>query len=335
MNKLIVWYVFLCVCPTLAVHTNAQDRGIYTLDKEIMLPGNDGYDYLFADQENRRLYVSHGTTVHVLDLDAELPVGVVPGLQGAHGISIVAKKGLGFIADGKANAVQVFDLKTLHIVKTIPLSGIKPDAILFDVFTNQLVVFNNGSNNASVVDIATLKEKALITLPGAPEFAASDAAGLIYCNLEDRNEMVVINAKSLRVADSVSFLPNGTPTSIFFDKQHKRVFSGCRQGNSMAVVDIVTRKVTASVSICKGVDAIVYDDATSLIFCSGDGTTSVIKQINADQYTLVQTINTGTRAKTMAIDLKTHKIYISVADYEPGSKKIIPGTFRLLVYKIG
>jgi DNA-binding beta-propeller fold protein YncE len=334
MKKTIVSASFILSLLSSSTNLQAQSKELYSTDKTIALPGDGGFDYLFADQKNRRLYISHGTTVQVLDLNTEQLIGTIEGLQGVHGIAIVEKAGKGFITDGKANAVQVFDIKTFKLIKTIALSGKKPDAIMYDAFSNQVIAFNNGSNNASVIDVVGLTEKTLIELGGAPEFGVSDGNGKIYNNLEDKNKTVVIDAKKLQVIDSISLSPNGTPTSLAYDSKNKRLFSGCRVGNAMEVINTANNKIVTTLPICKAVDAIVYDAFTGLIFCSGDGTTTVIKQETADKYSVVQTIVTKTRAKTMALDNKTHKIYISSADYEPGTKKIVPGTFALLVYKM-
>lgn len=334
MKKLVVNLVLSFFVSCTMQSTFAQAKEIYVIDKTIALPGNGGYDYSFVDEVNRRLYVSHATVVHVIDLNTDTPVGSIEGMQGVHGIAIVTKMGKGFITDGKTNAVHVFDLKTLKIVKTIPVGGKKTDAMMYDAFSNQIFAFNNGSDNVSIIDVDSLKEKKLLELGGAPEFGVTDGKGLIYNNLEDKNRTVIIDAKTLQVVDSISLAPNGTPTALAFDVKGKRIFSGCREGSALAVIDTKKRKVITTLPICKGVDAVVYDAQTKLIFCSGDGTTTIIQQKSADEYAVVQTLTTAARAKTMSIDKKTHKIYISVADYETGTKNILPGTFRLLVYKL-
>jgi YVTN family beta-propeller protein len=311
---------------------NAQNKALYTLDKTIALAGNAGYDYQFVDEKDRRLYVSHGNSVHVLDLNTEGVLATIDSMKGVHGIAIVHKIGKGFISDGVVNGVHVFDLKTFKIEKMIPVKGKKTDAIMYDPFSNYVFAFNNGSNSASVIDVNALEEIKTIDLSGAPEFGVSDDKGLIYNNLEDVNKMAIIDAKAFTVLDSISLSPCGTPTGLYLDKKNNRLFTVCRENKGMSVVDVATKKVIATVPICAGVDAVVYDEKTKLIFCSGDGTTTIIKQETADTYAVVQTITTGTRAKTMSLDSKTHKIYISIADYE--NKKIVPNTFRLLVYKM-
>ncbi len=173
-----------------------------------------------------------------------------------------------------------------------------------------------------------------IDLGGAPEFAVSDGKGIIYNNLEDKNSLNVIDTKSLTVIKNYPLAPGGGPTGIALDEKNKRTFSVCRENKGMSVVDITTGKVVATVPIGAGVDAVAYDPETKLIFCSnGDGTTTIIKQESADKYSVIQTLATQNRAKTLALDTKTHKIYLSVANTVAGSRQAVPGTFKVLVYK--
>jgi DNA-binding beta-propeller fold protein YncE len=334
MKNFIIFSALILSLAAVSFKVSAQGKELYSIEKTISLPGDGGFDYLFVDEANRRLYVSHGTMVHVLDLDTEKSIGTIEGLQGVHGVTIVPKVGKGFITDGKANAVQVFDMKTLKVIKMIPLSGKKPDAIMYEPFSNQVIAFNNGSSNASVIDVNELTEKKMIDLGGAPEFGVSDGKGKFYNNIEDKNHTAIIDAKTLSVVGTISLAPNGTPTSLAYDAKNKRLFSGCREGNVMAVINLTDNKVITTLPICKAVDAIVYDTESKLIYCSGDGTTTIIKQESADKYAVVQTITTKFKAKTMAYDKKLHKIYVSSADYDMTTKKILPNTFGLLVYKM-
>jgi YVTN family beta-propeller protein len=306
----------------------------YVLDKTIALTGDGGYDYLSIDKVNNRLYVSHGTMVNVVDLATETQVGVIEGLKGIHGIAIDNKANTGFISDGRGNAVVAFDLKSLKTVATIPLDSKGADAIMYDPYSDRVYTFNGDANNSCVVDPNTLKQIGTIALGGAPEFAVSDGKGKIYNNLEDKNSVNVIDTKTLKVIKNYPLAPKGAPTGIALDDKNKRTFSVSRENNSMVVLDINTGKIVATVPIGGGVDAVAYDAETKLIFCSnGDGTTTIIKQETADKYTVVQTLATQNRAKTLALDTKTHKIYLSVVNMEPGTRKAIPNTFKVLVYK--
>jgi YVTN family beta-propeller protein len=306
----------------------------YVFDKAIALPGDGGYDYLSIDKVNRRLYVSHGTEVNVVDLNTEQPIGVIDGMKGVHGIAIVNKSNRGFVSDGRANAVVAFDLKTLKIIATIPVDAKGPDGIIYDPYSDRVFCFNGESNNSSVIDPNTLKQVGTVDLGGGPEFAVSDGKGKIYNNLEDKNSMNVIDTKTLKVINNYPLAPCGGPTGIALDSKNGRVFTVCRLNKGMSVVDINTGKVIATVPIGAGVDAVIYDEAQHLVLCSnGDATTTIIKQESADKYSVIQTLSTKTRAKTMAFDAKTKKIYLSVPDFEPGTRKPLPNTFKVLVYK--
>jgi len=307
----------------------------YVADKTIDLTGDGGYDYLTIDKVNQRLYVSHGTMVNVIDIATDKQVGVIDDMKGVHGIAIDNKANKGFISDGRANAVVAFDLKTLKTLATIPVDAKGPDAIMYDPYSDRVFTFNGESNNSSVVDPNTLKQVGTVDLHGAPEFAVSDGKGLIYNNLEDKNSLNVIDAKTLKVIKNYPLAPGGGPTGIALDEKNKRTFSVCRENKGMEVVDINSGKVVATVPIGAGVDAVAYDPETKLIFCSnGDGTTTIIKQETADKYSVAQTLKTQNRAKTLALDTKTHKIYLSVATYEGTTRKVVPGTFKVLVFKL-
>jgi YVTN family beta-propeller protein len=256
-------------------------------------------------------------------------------MQGNHGIAIANDLNRGFISDGRANAVVVFDLKTLKTIATVPVSGKGPDCITYDPFSKQVFSFNGRSNNASVIDAVALKEIGSVDLGGGPEFAVADGKGLIYNNLEDKNSLNLIDTKSMKVVKNYPLAPCGGPTGLALDSKNQRLFTVCRENKGMSVVDINSGKVIATLPIGQGVDAVAYDPETHYIFCSnGDATTTIIKQESADSYSVVQTLATAIRAKTLALDTKTHKIYLSVADLKPGTRDIIPGTFHVLVYKM-
>jgi DNA-binding beta-propeller fold protein YncE len=311
---------------------NAQN---YVLDKKISVPGDDGYDYVAIDHVNHHLFVSHGTAFNVIDLATDKPIGVVEGMKGVHGIAIVNEVNKGFISDGRGNAVVVIDLTTFKILKIISLKETDEDGIIYDPYSKKVFVFNGDSKSTCAIDINTLEPVKTIDLGGGPEFAVSDGKGLVYNNIEDQNSLKVIDTKALTVKATYPLSPCGGPTGITMDIAHNRLFTGCRGNKGMSVVDAISGKVITTLPIGAGVDAVCYDPATSLIFCScGDATTTIIKQESADSYKVVQTLATQTRAKTMALDPKTHKIYLSVASFEPGTRKIIPGSFTVLVYKM-
>jgi DNA-binding beta-propeller fold protein YncE len=332
MKKILLFFFCSITLFLITLSSSAQS---YVLDKTIALPGNGGYDYAFIDQVNHRLYTSHGTAVNVIDLQTEKVIGTISGMKGVHGIAIVNDLNRGFITDGKANAVVAFDINTLQIIKTIPITGKGPDGIIYDPSSKKIFAFEGDSNSAAVVDPQELKQTATIALGGGPEFAVADGNGLIYNNLEDKSSLNVIDTKTLKVIHNYPLEPCGGPTGIAMDKVKQRLFTVCRQNKGMSVIDAQTGKVIQTLPIGTGVDAVAYDAATKLIIASnGDGTATIFKQNSADNYELVQTLKTQYRAKTMALDTTTHKLYFPVADYQPGTKTQIADTFKVLVFTL-
>ncbi|RKR85401.1 YVTN family beta-propeller protein [Mucilaginibacter gracilis] len=334
MTKLFSIFSATLLVVSTSVALRAQDKQ-YVLDKKIALPGDGGYDYLSIDKVNNRLYISHGTAVNVVDLATEKVIGSIDGMQGVHGIAIDNKANKGFISDGRGNAAVAFNLKTLQKVATIPLTNKGADAIMYDAFSDKVYVFNGDANNASVVNPNTLKQIGTIALGGAPEFAVSNEKGLIYNNLEDKNSLNVIDTKTQKVIKNYPLTPCGGPTGLALDDKNQRLFTVCRENKGMSVVDATSGRVITTIPIGAGVDAVAYDAETKLVIVSnGDGTTTIIKQQSANEYKTVQTLTTQVRAKTLALDTKTHKIYLSAAEFEKGTRKVVPGTFTLLVYKL-
>lgn len=316
------------------VRLYAQSSPLYTFDKKIPVPGDGSYDYIAIDEVNDHLFVSHGTSFNVIDLATEKPIASIDGMKGVHGIAIVNEVNKGFISDGKANAVVVVDLTSFKILKTISLPSSDEDGIIYDPYSKKVFVFNGDSKNTCVIDINTLTLTKTIDLGGGPEFAVSDGKGLIYNNIEDLSSLKVIDTKTLTVKAAYPLSPCGTPTGIAMDQASNRLFTGCRANKGLSVVDAATGKVITTLPIGAGVDAVVYDAADKLVFASnGDATVTIIKQQSPDEYSVVQTLATQPRAKTMAFEKKTRKIYLSAPQFEPGTRKIIPGTFAVLVYK--
>jgi DNA-binding beta-propeller fold protein YncE len=306
----------------------------YAFDKKIPLPGDGGYDYLSIDEANNHLFVSHGTAVNVVDLSTEKPIATIDGLKGCHGIAVVNDVNKGFISDGKGNSVMVFDLKTFKTLSTIALSSKDPDAIMYDPYSKKVMVFNGDGKNTCVIDPVSMKEIKAIDLGGGPEFAVSDGKGIVYNNMEDLNALKVIDTKNWNVKATWPLAPCGAPTGLALDAANGRLFTGCRTNKGLSVVDIANGKVITTLPIGAGVDAVVYDAADKLIFVSnGDATATIIRQESADKYSVIQTLTTMPRAKTMAMDKKTKKIYFSAPEFQPGTRNIVPGTFAVLVYK--
>jgi YVTN family beta-propeller protein len=289
----------------------AADR--YQITKKIPIPGQGSWDYLTIDEAARRLYVSHGTQVEVLDVDSGAIVGKIENTQGVHGIAIAPDVGRGFVSDGQSSTVTIFDLKTLKTIAEVP-TGKKPDAIIYDPATSRVFAFNGGSNSATVIEAADGKVAGTIDLGGGPEFAAADGKGYIYNNLEDASEVLKINSRTLKVEQRWPTAPCASPSSMAMDRANRRLFLGCRS-KVMAVMDADTGKVITTLPIGDHVDATAFDVETKLIFNSnGEGTVTVIRQESPDKYSVVETVKTLPRAKTSALDPKTHQLFLSTAE---------------------
>jgi DNA-binding beta-propeller fold protein YncE len=323
--------VSLALLPLCGIAQNPN----YVADKTIPLTGNGSYDYAFIDQENHILYASHGTAVNVVDLRTESQVAVIEDMKGVHGIAIVNDLHRGFISDGKGSAVIAFDTKTFKTIKTIPVTGKDADGIIYDPYSKKIFVFEGDAGAAVVVDPKKLEQDGTIELGGAPEIAVSDGKGTIYNNLEDKSSLNVIDAKALKVVKNYPLTPCGGPTGLAIDKADQRLFTVCRENKGMSVIDIATGKVVQTLPIGAGVDAVIYDARNKIVVASnGDGTASIFKQNTPDNYSLIQTLTTQNRAKTMAMDMSTQKLYFPVADMQPGTRTPVAGTFKLLVYKL-
>ena len=285
----------------------------YSIIKKIPIPGTGSWDYLGIDEAARRLYVSHGTQVEVIDIDALTVVGSIPNTPGVHGIAIAPEAGRGFVSDGQANTVTIFDLKTLKPIADGP-TGRKPDAIIYDPATLRVFAFNGGSNSATVIDAASGKVAGTVDLGGGPEFAAADGAGFVFNNLEDESLVLKINSRELKVEQRWPTAPCASPSSMAMDRANRRLFLGCRS-KVMAVMNADTGQIITTLPIGDHVDATAFDSETKLIFNSnGEGTITVIHEDSPDKYSLVDTVTTLPRAKTMALDPKTHQLFLSTAE---------------------
>ena len=285
----------------------------YQVTKKIPIPGQGSWDYLTVDESARRLYVSHGTQVEVLDVDSGAIVGKIENTQGVHGIAIAPDLGRGFVSDGQSSTVTIFDLKTLKTIAEVP-TGKKPDAIIYDPATSRVFAFNGGSNSATVIEAKDGKVAGTIDLGGGPEFAAADGNGYVYNNLEDESLVLKINSRTLKVEQRWPTAPCSSPSSMAIDRENRRLFLGCRS-KVMAVMNADTGQVVTTLPIGDHVDATAFDVETRLIFNSnGEGTVTVIRQDSPDKYSVVETVKTLPRAKTSALDPKTHRLFLSTAE---------------------
>ncbi|HWX18775.1 MAG TPA: cytochrome D1 domain-containing protein [Candidatus Binatia bacterium] len=317
----------------------AAAQGTYHLLKEIPVGGEGSWDYLSVDTEGKRLYVSHGTKVVVIDLEKDAVAGEIDDTPGVHGVAIAAKLGRGFVSNGRENKVSIVELKTLKTLSKVDTGG-NPDAILFEPGLEEVYAFNGRSASATVIEAKSGKVVTTIDLAGKPEFAAADPkAGRVYCNLEDKSEVAVIDTKTHQVVNRWPIAPGQEASGMAFDPEHHRLFLGC--GNKlMVMMDSTNGKVVANVPIGDGVDANSFDPGTQLAFAScggGEGTVIIAHEDAPDKLAVVQTLKTEPRAKTMTLDPTTHKIYLGSAKFEAASggarrPSMVPGTFKVLVY---
>jgi YVTN family beta-propeller protein len=302
--------ILVLSCAILAAAANSGD---YSITKKIPIAGQGSWDYLTVDEGARRLYVSHGVQVEVLDIDTLNVAGNISKTLGVHGIAVAPEFGRGFVSNGQASTVTIFDLKTLKPIADVP-TGKKPDAIIYDPATSRVFAFNGGSNSATAIDAATGKVVGTVDLGGGPEFAAADGKGLVFDNLEDENLVLKINSRELKVEQRWPTAPCSSPSSMAMDRANRRLFIGCRS-KVMAVLDADTGKVITTLPIGDHVDATAFDPETKLVFNSnGEGTITVIHQDSPDTYSIVETVKTVPRAKTMALDPKTHRLFLSTAE---------------------
>jgi YVTN family beta-propeller protein len=323
----------------------AMGNGPYQLATEIPIGGEGGWDILTIDSAASRLYLSHATKVVVVDLGTNTVVGEIADTPGVHGFVAVPELQRGFSTNGKEAKSSVVDLKTLKTISKID-TGEGPDALVYEPHRGEVYVFNHKGNSASVIDAKTANVVATIPLGGGPEFAAADsAAGRVYCNIEDKSEVAVIDAAKHEVVAHWSVAPGTEPSGIALDAAHHRLFATCHN-KLMAMLDTETGKVIATVPIGAGVDGCAFDDSTQLAFAScGDGSTTIAKEETPDKLTVVQTLKTERGARTMALDSKTHQIYLPSAKFEPAPSpspgmsparpRIVPNTLKVLVYAPG
>ena len=319
----------------------AQPNAGYKVVQKVLLGGEGGWDYLLVDAAARRLYVTRGTHVSVFDADTLKPVGEIENTAGVHGVALAPELGRGYVSNGRASSITIFDLKTLKTLEEVKSTGENPDAILYDPASTRVFAFNGRSANATVLDAASGKVLATVALGGKPEFATSDQEGRVYANLEDRSELVAIDSRKAEVLKHWPLAPCEEPTGMAIDRAHKRLFIGC--GNRlMVVVNAATGNIVASVPIGAGVDATGFDPDTALAFSSnGEGTLTVVREDAPDKFSVVENVATQRGARTMALDEKTHRVFLVTAEFGPAPEAaagqprprppILPGTFTLLV----
>jgi DNA-binding beta-propeller fold protein YncE len=314
----------------------AAEEG-YKLLKTVPIPGDGGWDYVTVDDTGRRVYVSHSTEVVVLDADSYDVKGKVADLKGVHGIAVAPEFDRGFISNGRADNVTVFELKTLKTVGTVD-TGKNPDCIIYDPATKRVFAFNGRSGSTTAIQAEDSKVAGTLDLGGRPEFAVADGTGSVFVNLEDKDTIVKFDAKKLEVQERWPLAPGKEPSGLAMDRKNRRLFSGC--GNkTLVILNADDGKVVTTQPIGQGVDAAAFDPETGLVFAScRDGTVTVVREDGPDKYTAVETVKTRTGSKTMGLDPKTHRLFLPGADFKPnpdnpnGRPMVVPGSFVVMVY---
>jgi YVTN family beta-propeller protein len=316
-----------------SIPAQAVDPG-YHLVRKISLEGDGGWDYLTVDSTNRRIYVSRSTHVNVVDADTGKTIGDIPGLNGVHGIAVDDKAGRGFISCGRSNSVTVFDLKTLAKIQEVPV-GEGPDAIIFDPATERIFTFNGQGNSFTAIEARTGKVLGTVPVGGRPEFAVADGKGHLYNNLEDKGAVVAIDSRKLTVGQPWP-LGAESPSGMAMDVKNHRLFSVC-DGDKMVVLNSETGAVVATPAIGGGPDASAYDDKEKLVFSPNgeDGTLTVIREVSPDKYEAVSTVATQAGARTMALDAKTHHVFLMTATQLPADPAAPAGGRRRRAYEPG
>jgi YVTN family beta-propeller protein len=330
---------FAPICLLLiAFATQVSAQSGYKIVKTFHINSTGGWDYPAVDANSNKLYLSHGGQVNILDKITGDSIGIINNTSGVHGVAFVPSLGLGYTSNGKTNNVTVFDLKTGVTITQIAV-GKNPDWIMYDPFSNKIVTSNHSGGDLSLIDVNTNQVVATIAVGGTKlETVVSDEAGKLFVNLEDKNQIAQVDIAKASVTNIWDLAPSESPTGLAIDIKTKRLFSTC--DNTLVVMDATNGKIMATVPIGEGCDGAAFDPASKLIFTSnGSGTVSVVKEVSANLFKLVETITSKRGARTISLDSKTHMVYLPTADYESlpadapkGTRaKMIPGSFQVLV----
>ena len=320
-------------------------KGNYRLLKKVDIDaapgGREYFDYITVDSSARRVYLSHGTEVKVVDADSGSEVGTVSGLKNDHGIALVRELGKGFISDGGGNRVVIFEVPTLKITGEVTAGG-NPDCIIYDPASKHIFTFNGNTKDSTAIDPANGTVVGTVAMGGRPESAVADGKGMIYDNIEDTNEVAALDSRTLAIKARWPIAPAATPTAMAMDQEHRRLFIGGRN-KILAIMNADNGMIVQTFPIGDGVDANIYDHATHLLYVSTrEGIVHIFHEDSPDKFREVETVKTEFGAKTMGLDPKTHNLYLTTANFgppppptaeEPHPNPVpIPGTFRLLIY---
>jgi DNA-binding beta-propeller fold protein YncE len=300
------------------------------------------FDYITVDSSARRVYLSHGTEIKVLDADTGALIGNITGLKQDHGVAVAGEFGRGFISDGAQGKVIIFELKTLKVIGEAKADH-DADSVVYDPASKRVFAMNGDPHSSTVIDAKGGAVVGTIELGGAPEFAVADGSGTVYVNMEDKNEVVAIDSRALTIKSRWPVDPAGGPTALAMDIKHRRLFSAGRNPKVLVVMNADSGKVIQWFPISAGVDAAAYEPETGLLFASTrEGRIHIFHEDSPDKFSEVETVKTDFGAKTMGLDTKTHHLFVDTADFTPPAtgtadqprpqRRAIPGTFRVLVY---
>ncbi len=327
------------LCALALIATNpfaaaAQGKTGFHVIKDIPIGSAGGWDYITVDGANKRIYTSHGNQINVLSTVTGDSIGYVPNTPGVHGIALVTALNKGYISAGRANKVIIFDLKTFKVLGEVP-AGTNPDAIFYEPFAKKVYAFNGRSMDATVIDVTTDQVVATIPLGAKPETGVSDGKGKVFVNAETTNEVVMINATTLKVEARYKIEAGEEPSGLDIDRKTNRLFIACGGNKTMVVMDASNGKNLAKFPI-GGSDGLVFDPELKMAYASnGEGTISAVKEVSADKFEFVETITTEPSARTIGIDITTHKLYLPAAKTEapvaPATRgKQVPGSFHII-----
>ena len=330
----------LTLCLALLAGHACLAQGGYGVVNKFRVPGDGHWDLLAVDDATGRVFLSHGMETNVVDAKTGKLLATIPDTKGVHGIAITPMEKKGFISCGKDSSVIIFDLDSYRVLAHVKVNGANPDAIIYDPFSHDVVVFNGHSSNATVIDAKSDRIVTDIALPGKPELPVSDGEGHIYVNLEDKSMVCAIDARSWKVENIWPLAPGEGPSGLAMDVKTHRLFSNC-DNKLMVVMDAQSGKVITTLPIGEGVDGAAFDPATKRAYApSGEGTLTVVQEVGADKFEVLATVRTQKGARTIAIDTRTHHLYLPTALFGPTPAPtkemprprpaLIPGSFILL-----
>ena len=339
------WIYCLAVSALFVTATTAAGQTPnYHVARKVKIGGDGGFDYVTTDPPSKRVFLTHSTHVVVYDLAKDSVVGDIPNTRGVHGVALAPDLNRGFTSNGGDSSVTIFNYRTLEIIKVLPIHAINPDAITYDEVTKRVFTWNHGTHDATVIDAE--KGEVVGTIPnmGTPETAVTDGKGTLWVNIEDTNEIVKIDTRSMKETGRFSIAPCETPTGLAIDRANRVLFAACGSRH-MTVIDADKQAVITTLPIGAGADGAAFDPQTKLAFASsggGDGTTTVVRQVSRNEYTVVHSIPTQRGSRTISLDPTTHRIYQLAVEYGPapapatpggraGRPPVLPGSFSLLI----